>query len=97
MNGDTVENIARFLEGQEDKLPPRVTNGMILVALREVCDQLKCMREVLHGERSDGADGLINRLEKLEATRGLLLWLVTPVVLAFLGGLGAFLVDRLLN
>ena len=97
MNGDVIENIARFLEGQEDKLPSRVTNGMILVALREVWGQLGAVQEVLHGQRSDGADGLINRLEKLEAVRGMLLWLVTPIVLAFLGGLGAFLVDRMLN
>lgn len=97
MNGDVVENIARFLEGQEEKLPPKVTNGMILVALREVCSQVRCIQQVLHGERSDGSDGLINRIEKLEALRGLLLWLVTPVVLAFLGGLGAYLVDHVLN
>lgn len=91
MNGEAVEYIVRFLERQEEKLPPRVNNGMILIALREVRDEIKGVRQVLHGQKADGSDGLIQRLQRLEAARALLLWLLSPVLLAFLGGLGALL------
>ena len=91
MNGNTVEHIVRFLEREEEALPARVTNGMILIAVREVKDEVKEVKEALYGAKLDGADGLIDRVERLETFRTVVLWLVSPVVLAFLGGLGGFL------
>ena len=35
---DTIDRIARFLEREETRLPERVTNHMILIALREERD-----------------------------------------------------------
>ena len=57
MNGNTVEHIVRFLEREEEVLPARVTNGMILIAVREVKDEVKEVREALYGAKLDGADG----------------------------------------
>ena len=92
MNGDGVEHIVRFLERQEERLPVRVSNGMILIALREVRDEVMGVKRVLHGEKPDSSDGLVQRLE---AARALALWLLSPVVLAFLGALGALLFAQL--
>ena len=95
MNGDGVEHIVRFLERQEERLPVRVSNGMILIALREVRDEVMGVKRVLHGEKPDSSDGLVQRLQRLEAARALALWLLSPVVLAFLGALGALLFAQL--
>ena len=91
MTEDVVDHIVKFLEREEDVLPPRVTNGMILIALREVRDDVKKTSEVLKGQRPDGQDGLIHRVEMNEKFRGILLWLFSPIMLAFLGGLGEYI------
>ena len=102
MNGDTIDRIARFLERSEDELPERVSNGMILIALREerdarrreigtVLEQVELLVEVLHGKEGDRQDGLVQQIAELERFRKLVVWAFSAVVLAFLGGLGMYL------
>ena len=102
MNGDTIDRIARFLERSEDDLPERVSNGMILIALREerdarqreigtVLEQVELLVQVLHGRVGDQRDGLVQQIEELERFRKMLVWAFSAVVLAFLGGLGMYL------
>ena len=102
MNGDTIDRIARFLERAEDTLPERVSNGMILIALREerdarqreigaVLEQVELLVEVLHGKGGDPGNGLVQQIAELERFRKLFLWAFSAVVLAFLGGLGMYL------
>lgn len=102
MNGDTIDRIARFLERAEDDLPERVSNGMILVALREerdarrreigtVLEQVELLVEILHGKRGDSREGLMQQIAELERFRKLVVWAFSAVVLAFLGGLGMYL------
>jgi len=102
MNGDTIDRIARFLEGAEEKIPERVSNSMILIALREerdarqreigeVLDQLSLVVETLHGKPGDRQGGLVQQMGELEHFRSLVVWAVSAVVLAFLGGLGMYL------
>ncbi len=102
MNGDTIDRIARFLERADDRLPERVSNGMILIALREerdarqreigeVLEQVRLLVELLHGKDGKGRDGLVTQIAELERFRKLLMWAVSAVVLAFLGGLGVYL------
>ena len=102
MNGDTIDRIARFLERAEDKLPERVSNGMILIALREerdarrreigaVLEQVELLVETLHGKGGDPQEGLLRQIAELERFRKLVVWAFSAVVLAFLGGLGMYL------
>ena len=42
-------------------------------------------------ELPDEADGLITRVRRLEVFKGMVLWVLSPVLLAFLGGLGAYM------
>ena len=102
MNGDTIDRIARFLEREEDKLPERVSNNMILIALREerdarqretgeVLEQVNLLIEILHGKEGEGRDGLVQKMVGLERFRNMVVWALTAVVLAFLGGLGMYL------
>ena len=102
MNGDTIDRIARFLERSEDELPEGVSNGMILIALREerdarrreigtVLEQVELLVEVLHGKEGDRQDGLVQQIAELERFRKLVVWAFSAVVLAFLGGLGMYL------
>lgn len=102
MNGDTIERIARFLEREEDQLPERVSNSMILIALREerdarqrqleeVLEEVRKAVEVLYGKEGSGMGGLVQRIANLERLRNLLVWAISAVVLAFLGGLGMYL------
>ncbi len=91
MTEDVVDHIVKFLEREEEVLPPRVTNGMILIALREVRDDVRKTSDILEGQRPDGQDGLIYRVESNEKFRSLLFWIFSPIMMAFLGGLGAFI------
>ena len=102
MNGDTIDRIARFLEGVEEKIPERVSNSMILIALREerdarqreigeVLDQLRLVVEILHGKPGDRQGGLVQQMSEFERFRSLAVWAVSAVLLAFLGGLGMYL------
>ena len=101
MNGDTIDRITRFLEGEQEGLPARVSNGMILIAIKEERDSRKAeMKEVqnkvdkliliLNGKEPDGSDGLIHRVEGVERFRNLARWVLTTIAVAFLGGLGMY-------
>jgi hypothetical protein len=59
MNGDTIDRIARFLERDESRLPDKVSNSMILIALREERDARK--REF--GEVLEKVDELVTILK----------------------------------
>jgi hypothetical protein len=48
MNGDTIERIARFLEREDARPPERVSNQMILIALREERDDRRRELGALH-------------------------------------------------
>ena len=86
MTEDTAERILRFMERQEDSLPPRVSNGMLLLALREIRDDVQRVQAVLHGAQPDHADGLAARVQRLETFRKLVVWLGAAVGTALLGG-----------
>ena len=104
MNGDTIDHIVRFLEQEEDQLPDRVSNGMLLIAIREerqarkrdigeILKTLEPMIKVLKGEKADGSDGLIQQVKQLRLFRAALVWSVSAITLSFLGGLGLYLFD----
>jgi len=96
MKEDTIERITKFLEGEED-LPERVSNQMILIAVRDVRDEVKQVNMILFGNQLDGLDGLVQRVNQLEKALKLFLWLISPIILAGLGGLGAYLFGQLFN
>lgn len=102
MNGDTIDRIARFLERDESRLPERVSNSMILIALREERDARKReIREVvekvdelvtiLKGREGHPAEGLLYQMVQFSRFRAVVVWVISAVVLAFLGGLGMYL------
>ena len=96
MKEDTFERISKFLEGDED-LPERVSNQMILIAIRDVRDEVKEVNKILFGNQLDGLDGLVQRVNQLEKALKMFLWLVSPIILAGLGALGAYLLETILN
>lgn len=96
MNEDTIERITKFLEGDED-LPDRVSNQMILIAIRDVRDEVKQVNLILFGNQLNGLDGLVQRVNQLEKALNVFLWLVAPVALAILGGFGAYLSGKIIN
>ena len=101
MSEETSERLMRYLEGDEG-LPQRVTNAMLLIALRAERDARRregqAVRELLAEhtrlllgsppEEGAGLLGSVARLERL-VTAGR--WLLLPVASAFLGALGAWL------
>ena len=96
MKEDTIERITKFLEREED-LPERVSNQMILIAVRDVRDEIKRVNMILFGSQLDGLDGIVQRVNQLEKALRLFLWVVSPIILAILAGLGAYLSAGLLN
>jgi hypothetical protein len=108
MNGDTIEHIVRFLEKEEDTLPPRVSNGMLLIAIREerqarlretreITKGMESVLSVLNGEKADGSDGLIHQVKQLRQFKTILTWTVSAITLSFLGGFGLYLFELVLN
>ncbi len=102
MNGDTIEHLVRFMERTDDRLPSRVSNGMILLAIREerdarkrenqeVLKRVEALAQVLEGKEADGSDGLIQQIGQLRVFKNALVWVFSAVALAFLGGLGMYL------
>lgn len=86
MTEDTAERILRFMERQEDRLPPRVSNGMLLLALREIRDDVQNIQTVLHGTTPDHANGLAARVQRLEIFRKLVVWLSAAITTALFTG-----------
>ena len=108
MNGDTIDRITRFLEGEQEGLPSRVSNGMILIAIKEerdsrkeemkeVLDKVNKLIIILNGKEPDGSDGLIHRVEGVERFRNLAGWVLSSIALAFLGGLGMYIFNKLFD
>lgn len=106
LNGDTIDWIARFLEREESKVPQRVSNTMILLALREerdarkreISEVLQKVNEllvILNGKEGHPTEGMLYRLEQLTQFRNALVWAFSAVVVAFLGGLGMYLFNLL--
>ncbi len=106
MNGDTIDWIARFLEREEPKVPERVSNTMILLALREerdtrkreVSEVLQKVNEllvILNGKEGRHTEGMLYRLAQLTQFRNALTWAFSAVAVAFLGGLGMYLFNLL--
>jgi hypothetical protein len=107
MNPDTIERIAQFLENENARLPERVTNHMILIALREERDarrreisglsgKLDVLAALLEGTPGN-QDGLTGQVARLERFRKAAAWVFSAVVLAFLGGLGSWLLGLIVN
>jgi len=105
MSGDTLERIIRFMEREEISLPERVSNHMILFALREERDdrrreisalarKLDGVIALLEGEPPARA-GLAETVARLERFRKALAVAVSAIMLAFLGGLGTWLLGLL--
>lgn len=104
MNGDTIDHIVRFLEKEEDQLPSRVSNGMLLIAIREerqarlretreIAKGMQSVLKVLNGEKADGSDGLIHQVEQLRQFKSILSWMISAIILSFLGGFGLYLFE----
>lgn len=104
MNGDTIDNIVRFLEQDDEQIPSRVSNSMLLIAIREerqarkreieaIVKSLKPVLKALNGEKSDGSDGLIQQVKQLRQFKTALVWSVSAIMLSFLGGLGLYLFE----
>ena len=107
MNPDTIERIAHFLENENARLPERVTNHRILIALREERDErrreigglsrkLDALTALLEGPPG-GEDGLSGQVARLERFRRAAAWVFSAVALAFLGGLGSWLLGLFIN
>ena len=107
MNGDTLERIIRFMEREEDSLPERVSNHMILFALREERDDRRAAVAALKGKLDavstllegdpPAREGLTETVARLERFRKGLAVAVSAVALAFLGGLGTWLLGLLIH
>lgn len=108
MNGDVIDHIVRFMEREEERLPARVTNGMILIALREerkerkreikeVVQRVETINHLLNGKKPDGSDGLTRRVAANERFKNLVVWALSAIALAFLGGVGMALLNGMLN
>ncbi len=95
-DNDTIERITRFLEGQEG-LPGRVSNGMLLLAVRAVRDEVRETRRVLYGMLPDGSDGLIAEVSRLSTLARAVVWAASAAGLAFLGGLGMYIFQLLIQ
>lgn len=105
---DTVDRIARFLEREDTRLPERITNHMILIALREERDarrreisglsgKVDAIVELLEGPSGRMEAGLSARVAQLDRFRTVVLWVLSAVTLAFLGGAGSWLLELLIN
>lgn len=99
MSEDMFDQITRFMEREEDHLPDRVSNGMILLALREerearrreageLVENVETLLGLLKGTKPDGSDGLVHQVAAFDRFRKGVLWAFSAVALAFLGGLG---------
>ena len=91
---ETVEHIARFLQGEED-VPTRVSNAMLLVAIRALSQEVAEIRLGVYGPPGDAPGGLVGRVARLERAARLALWALSPVALAFLGAVGGWLFEAL--
>ncbi len=105
---DTIDRIARFLEREETRLPERVTNHMILIALREERDarrremgglekKLEALADLLTGPAGTTEEGLAGKVARLERFRKAAVWMLSAISLAFLGGLGSWLLGLLVH
>ncbi|MFN2145072.1 MAG: hypothetical protein ACK2T7_06945 [Anaerolineales bacterium] len=105
---DTIDRIARFLEREETRLPERVTNHMILIALREERDarrremggvekKLDALIRLISGPAGSSEEGLAAQVARLERFRKAALWVLSAISLAFLGGLGSWLLGIFIN
>ena len=105
---DTIDRIARFLEREESRLLDRVTNYMVLIALWEERDarhreisglgeKLDALTELLEGPSGTSEAGLAAKVARLERFRKAAVWVLSAISLAFLGGLGSWLLGILVN
>ena len=105
---DTIERIARFLEREDTRLPERITNHMILIAIREERDarrrqiggltaKVGVLLELLKGPPGTTEEGLADRVARFDRFRKTVVWVLSAISLAFLGGLGSWLLGLLVN
>lgn len=97
MNGDVVEYLVAYLERKEDELPENVDNGMVLVALRMVMKDVRDVKCMLIGEKPGQTDGVVKRLERVEQFIAAAKWVLSPIVLAILAGVGVFIWSELIK
>lgn len=104
MDEGMFDQITRYLERVEERLPEDVSNGMLLLALREeraarqretaaISDKVDEIVRLLKGAQTDGSDGLVQQVAAFDRFRKRVLWALSAVVLAFLGGLGKLVFD----
>ena len=107
MNGDTFDRIAQFLEGEAD-LPANVRSSMVLIALKherdirreehqELLDLSKQNSQALLGKGNNAKEGLAYRVNRLEGILRFVIWILSPIVLSFLGGVGIFIFNGLFS
>ncbi|KAA3643439.1 MAG: hypothetical protein DWQ07_23280 [Chloroflexi bacterium] len=107
MNGDTFDRIAQFLEGEAD-LPANVRSSMVLIALKherdirreeheELLGLVKQNSQALVGKGNDAKEGLAYRVDRLEGIIRIVIWMISPILLSFLGGLGLFIFNGLFS
>lgn len=102
---DTFDRIAKILE-RESELPGHLRSNLLLIALqyeRDVRreDHLELLALVMQNSRALGRGGerdkesLTHRVHRLEGIVRIVIWILSPIVLSFLAGLGLFLFDSL--
>ncbi|MBN2045435.1 MAG: hypothetical protein JW757_10480 [Anaerolineales bacterium] len=105
---DSIERIARFLEREDTRLPDRVTNHMILIAIREerdarqrqisrLVEKVESLAALLEGPSGSRGEGLAARVARLDRFRKAVVWVLSAISLAFLGSIGSWLLGLLVN
>ena len=105
---DTVDRITRFLEREDARLPERITNHMILIALRDERDtrrreisslgqKVDTLIGLIEGPAGKTGAGLAARVAHLDRFRKAVVWVLSAISLAFLGGVGSWLLGLLVN
>ena len=108
MDNGIFEQITRYMERVEDRLPEDVSNGMLLLALREeraarhretaaLLEKVDSFLVLLKGVKPDGSDGLVYQVAAFEQFRRRVLWALSAVTLAFLGGVGMWVFGLVFN
>lgn len=101
MTEETFQALLAFLE-TGTTLPRRVTNAMLLMALRleregrqrndaTTAAILAGHERMLVGQPPEAGRGLLGRVARLERVSRMAQWVILPVASAFLGALGAAL------
>lgn len=100
---DTIDQLIAYFNG-DGHLPPRVTNAMLLFAIREerhareqnhaaLSALVAANQNVLNGKEDELEGGLRYRVLRLEKLFSGVRWLLWPLASAFLGAIGGYVFE----